>query len=151
NSEEDFELELSTERSTLSPAAACSPTGQPPSRAAARAGGVCVGLACCGGRITVVAAEGWTIVAAARRCTGRAAVDGEGAGLWCAGPEFPARVVGVEPWLDALGGGGGAGEPLCEWGAASGLGPACADPAANAAANSAQQRTMTLPTALFLA
>jgi hypothetical protein len=49
NREEFFELELSSERSTLSPAAAWSPTGHPPSRDGARGGGVCFGVPLCAG------------------------------------------------------------------------------------------------------
>jgi hypothetical protein len=65
-----------------------------------------------------------------------------------AAAEVPVAVDVVELWLEALGEGAGCGEPVCELGGASGLGPACADPAANAAATSAQQRTRILPTAL---
>lgn len=89
-----------------------------------------------------------TIAADARRCTAGAEVDVDAEEFFCTATEVPASVDVVELWLEALGEGAGCGEPVCEWGAASGLGPACADPAANAAASSAQQRTMILPIAI---
>jgi len=49
NREEFFELELPSERSTLSPAAAWSPTGHPPSRAGGRSGVVGLGVTGRGG------------------------------------------------------------------------------------------------------
>jgi len=149
NNREELELELATERSTLRPAAACRPTGHPLRRAGARARVVCLGVASCGGRATGGGEEWWTIAAVPLRRTRGAEVDVEAEELSCAATEVPVSVDVVELWLEALGEGAGCGEPACEWGAASGLGPARADPAANAVANSAQQRrTRILPTSL---
>jgi hypothetical protein len=152
NSREELtELELSTECSTFSPAAACSPTGQPLSQAGAWRVRSSRGVALCVGRVTVGCEARRTppVVAAGRTV----AVEVDTGELICVDTEVRTvpDVAVLSP--EVLGHGTACGEPdpPREGGGDSGLGPACADSAANAVTKSAQPRTNTLPTTLRLA